>query len=136
MSNRVYTITRSFSFSAAHTLRSDSLSAEENAQIYGKCSNAAGHGHDYTVEVRVSGSRLNEEVVFDRGRLEDLQRQVLAPKLAYQNLNASFGTGFIPTGENIAHAIWEMLRPHIPAHLRLTVGLVETRKNTFECSGT
>lgn len=49
------TVTRIEFFSAAHRLNSEALSPEENAQIYGKCNNLHGHGHNYRLEVSVTG---------------------------------------------------------------------------------
>src|SRR5437868_13647180 len=48
-------LTRRYMFSAAHRLHSDAMSAEENRSTYGKCNNPYGHGHNYALEVTVSG---------------------------------------------------------------------------------
>ena len=50
------TLTRIEHFSAAHRLNSESLSLQENSQIYGKCNNLNGHGHNYRLEVSVTGT--------------------------------------------------------------------------------
>ena len=49
------TLTRIYSFSAAHRLHNDKFSDEMNKQIFGKCNNPNGHGHDYYLELTVSG---------------------------------------------------------------------------------
>ena len=48
-------LTRRYLFSASHRLHSAEMSAEENLATYGKCNNPHGHGHNYTLEVTVSG---------------------------------------------------------------------------------
>ena len=48
-------LTRRYMFSASHRLHSDAMSEEENPATYGKCNNPYGHGHNYTLEVTVSG---------------------------------------------------------------------------------
>jgi len=131
----MYTLAKRFRFPAAHTLHSPSLSEEKNREVYGKCANPTGHGHDYAIEVIVSGRCLNEDVVVGHGWLSDLVGQHLVSKLMFQNLNDAFGEGFIPTGENLAHAVWELLDSHLPAGLSLAVRLVETPKNAFVFRG-
>ena len=51
----IVTITKKLKFNAAHRLHSEDLSAEENRKIFGKCNNPNGHGHNYTIEVRLRG---------------------------------------------------------------------------------
>jgi 6-pyruvoyltetrahydropterin/6-carboxytetrahydropterin synthase len=131
----MHTIAQRFHFSAAHTLRSSGMSAQENARVYGKCANPTGHGHDYVLEVIVSAPRLIDDVVVQRAWLEDVARQQLAAKFMFKNLNETFGDGFIPTGENLARAAWKLLHPHLPAKLSLTVRVVETPKNAFVFRG-
>jgi 6-pyruvoyltetrahydropterin/6-carboxytetrahydropterin synthase len=111
------------------------LSEEENRRIYGKCANPTGHGHDYVIEVIVSGPGLIDDVVVGHGWLENLAAQHLTPKFAYLNLNETFGDAFIPTGENLTQAVWRLLNPHLPAGLSLAVRLVETSKNAFVFRG-
>lgn len=127
----MYTHAQRFHFAAAHTLRSKALSEEANQRTYGKCANPTGHGHSYTVEVMVSGRLLTDGVLMGHGLLAEIVAHRVIPLLAYQNLNVTFGDDFIPTGENLAGAIWTLLRPHAPADLTLNVRVVETSKNAF-----
>lgn len=129
------TLAKSYRFSAAHTLRSPHLSEAENLTIYGKCANASGHGHDYTLEFRLSVERLNDDVVFGRGRLDELVATEVAPRFDRQDLNRTLGPDFISSGESLAVAAFRLIRPHISDDIRLEVRLIETEKNSFVYSG-
>jgi 6-pyruvoyltetrahydropterin/6-carboxytetrahydropterin synthase len=131
----MFTVAKRYRFSAEHTLQSKALSGEENLRVYGKCANPTGHGHDYAIEVLVSGENLIDDVVVGHGLLDDLVKQQLAPRLEYQNLNRTFGESFIPTGENLTAAVWRLLEPHLPQGLSLAVRIVETPKNAFVFRG-
>lgn len=131
----MFTLAKRYRFSAEHTLHSKALSEEENLRVYGKCANPTGHGHDYAIEVIVSGGSLTDDVVVGHGLLDDLVKQQLAPRLMYQNLNRTFGESFIPTGENLTAAVWRLLEPHLPQGLSLVVRIVETPKNAFVFCG-
>jgi len=131
----MFTLAKRYRFSAEHTLHSKVLSEEENLRVYGKCANPSGHGHDYAIEVIVSGPNLIDDVVLGHGLLDDLVKQRLAARLMYQNLNRTFGESFIPTGENLTAAVWGLLAPHIPQGLSLAVRIVETPKNAFVFRG-
>ena len=48
-------LTRRYMFAASHRLHSDAMSDAENSAIYGKCNNPYGHGHNYALEITVSG---------------------------------------------------------------------------------
>ncbi len=129
-------LTRRYEFPAAHVLRHPSFSDEENRRIYGKCANPNGHGHDYGVEVTVSGpidaksGRIIEPDVLDAIFEERIQS-----RFAHRTLNEdeTFG-GRVPAAENIAVAIHDELAPAIAdrsAACLVRVRVVETRKNSF-----
>ena len=61
-------LTRRYHFSASHRLHSDRISEQANQELYGKCNNPFGHGHNYEVEVTVSGP-VDDET----GRVVDLE---------------------------------------------------------------
>lgn len=131
----MYSIAKRFRFSAAHVLHSPALSDAENSAVYGKCAGPSGHGHDYAIEVIVGCQSLDNDVVVTRRWLEVSAADELAKKFAFTNLNETFGRDFIPTGENLAEAVWRLLRPHLPSENSLTVRLVETPKNAFVYRG-
>ena len=130
-------LTRRYRFSASHRLHSVEMSAEENLDIYGKCNNPYGHGHNYALEVTVSG--LVDERTGMVCNLLDLdgfvQREVI---LCYdlENLNTlrEFAEA-VPTTENLCVEIFEILqRGFSLAHLE-RVRLEETMMNSFEYAG-
>ena len=130
-------LTRRYRFSASHRLHSVEMSAEENLDTYGKCNNPYGHGHNYALEVTVSG--LVDERTGMVCNLLDLdgfvQREVI---LCYdlENLNTlrEFAEA-VPTTENLCVEIFEILqRGFSLAHLE-RVRLEETMMNSFEYAG-
>ncbi|MGA8491136.1 MAG: 6-carboxytetrahydropterin synthase [Terriglobales bacterium] len=130
-------LTRRYMFSASHRLHSDAMSDAENAATYGKCNNPYGHGHNYTLEVMVSGPV--DESTGMVCNLTDLdafvQRQVLEC-FDHQNLNtlAEF-TRTVPTTENLCMLVYDILqRGFLHAHLE-KVRFEETMMNSFEYWG-
>ena len=111
-------LTRRATFSASHYYWNDAWSAEKNAQVFGKCANRNGHGHNYTLEVTVAGEPdAVTGFVVDLQWLKDvMEREVLA---AYDhrhlNLEVPEFVQTIPTTENIAIAAWKRLSPAIDA---------------------
>jgi 6-pyruvoyltetrahydropterin/6-carboxytetrahydropterin synthase len=135
MMRPAWTIAKRYRFSAAHTLRSEALTDEENRSLFGRCANPSGHGHDYMIEVMVTADRLTDDVVFGRGDLDILVDREVAPRFAWKNVNETFGPGFLTSGENLARATWDLLSPHLPPAMRLGIRLVETSKNSFVYRG-
>jgi len=133
---KVY-LTRRYMFSASHRLHSDAMSAEQNAATYGKCNNPHGHGHNYTLEVTVSGP-VDERtgMVCNLVDLDGfVQREILA-RFDHQNLNtlAQFAIA-VPTTENLCISIYDILqRGFRLAHLE-RVRFEETMMNSFEYAG-
>jgi len=130
-------LTRRYWFSASHRLHNASLSAEENRRLYGKCDNPYGHGHNYALEVTVSG-RIDPRsgMVCERGELDEaVAREVLA-RFDHENLNtiATFADR-VPSSEILAMEIFTILRRSFrSAHLE-KVRLEETLNNAFEYAG-
>jgi len=130
-------LTRRYMFSASHRLHSEEMSEQENRATYGKCNNPFGHGHNYMLEVSVSG-----EVDHQTGmvcNLVDLDRFVHAQILArYDHQNLNLLTEFaqqVPTTENLCIAIFEIVkRGFKKAHLD-KIRIEETMMNSFEYSG-
>jgi 6-pyruvoyltetrahydropterin/6-carboxytetrahydropterin synthase len=128
---------RRYHFAASHRLHSAKLTEEENYRIYGKCNHPYGHGHNYTVEVRVSGAVdpatgmianladldafVNERVIepFDHRSLQD---EVPAFRDA------------VPTTENLCTEIFQRLKSFPIAKLE-AVRIEETSNNSFEYAG-
>ncbi|MGD0840072.1 MAG: 6-carboxytetrahydropterin synthase [Candidatus Acidiferrales bacterium] len=130
-------LTRRYSFAASHRLHSAQLSDDENWSAYGKCNNPYGHGHNYVVEVAVSG-RVNPETGMI-ANLADLDafvaREVLEPfDHTYLNEQVDVFRETVPTTENLCIEIFRRLRAF--PHAKLERVLVEeTGLNTFEFTG-
>jgi 6-pyruvoyltetrahydropterin/6-carboxytetrahydropterin synthase len=130
-------LTRRYMFSAAHRLHSAALSPEENREVYGKCNNPYGHGHNYAVEVTVSG-----QVDAQTGmvcNLADLDRFVAREVLErYDHASLNCLPEFrahVPTTENLCAEIYEIVRRSFHhAHLE-KVRIEETAMNSFEYAG-
>jgi len=137
----VFRVTRRYRFSASHRLHAPQLSAEENRQVYGKCNNPYGHGHDYEIEVSARGPAdpLTGRAV-DPAALDELVRSRVIECFDRRNLNAevpAFAQA-VPTSENLAVEICRRLRAGwrsaFPGEWpRLErVRIAETPRNTFE----
>lgn len=130
-------LTRRYMFSASHRLHSDEMSPQENLSTYGKCNNPYGHGHNYALEVTVSGPV--DEATGMVCNLMDLdgfvQSQVLE-RFDLQNLNtlAEFARE-VPTTENLCIAIHDILRRGFTRSHLEKVRIEETMMNSFEYAG-
>jgi 6-pyruvoyltetrahydropterin/6-carboxytetrahydropterin synthase len=129
-------LNRRYRFSASHRLHSEQMSDAENQATYGKCNNPHGHGHNYVLQVTVSGQV--DESTGMICKLVDLdecvQREVVA-RFDIENLNTmpEFAD-FVPTTENLCLVIYDILkREFSQAHLD-KVRLEETMMNAFEVS--
>ena len=129
-------MTRRYRFPAAHALRRADFSEAENQRVYGKCANPSGHGHDYTVEVTVSGP-VDDATgrVLEPARLDALVEGALLRRFSHRLLNEDpLFEDRVPTAENIARAAHALLRSGVAAagaRLR-RVRVRETRNNTFD----
>ncbi len=113
-------LTRRATFSAAHYYWNDVWPAEKNEQVFGRCANRNGHGHNYTLEVTVGGDPDPVTgFVIDLKWLKDvMEREVLAAwDHRHLNLEApDFAAGkLIPTAENLAIAAWKRLEAPVAA---------------------
>ena len=101
----MFRVTRRYGFAASHRLHTDALSAEENREVYGKCNNPYGHGHDYVLEVSLRGP-LDPETgrVADWKPLDALVRTEVLRAFDHKNLNAEVPAfaAVVPTTENLA----------------------------------
>ena len=130
-------LTRRYMFSASHRLHSEAMSEAENVATYGKCNNPYGHGHNYMLEVTVSGPVANcTGMVCDLTDLDEFVHREILERFDHQNLNllAQFGES-VPTTENLCIVIYDILqRGFHPAHLE-KVRFEETMMNSFEYWG-
>ena len=132
------TVTKRFSFSAAHRLAIPGTSEEDNTFLFGKCASPNWHGHNYTLEVTVSGTLdTHSGMIIDLDKLKELVQIYIVNELDHKNLNLDVPEflNLIPTAENIAVVIWKKLRPFIEASKDLDVTLYETPRNFVSFKG-
>jgi len=131
-------LTRRYRFSASHRLHSTEMSADENRVTYGKCNNPHGHGHNYALEVTVSGQvDQSTGMVCNLVELDGFVEREVLSRYHLENLNTlqEFAQQ-VPTTENLSVEIFEILRRGFyHAHLE-RVRLEETMMNSFEYAGT
>lgn len=122
-------------FNAAHRLHNPAWTDEKNCSVFGLCNSPNYHGHNYDLEVRVSGEIDPETgMVIDLGWLAQLIEAQVERRFDHKNLNLDTEEfrSLNPTAENIAVVIWRILRQHVPADLDLHVRLYETPRNFVE----
>lgn len=132
-------ITRRVHFSAAHRLHRSEWSEEKNAQVFGDCSNPNWHGHNYEMDVTVSGPvDPHTGFVMDLKVLRDVVEALVVKDVDHRNLNLDvpWMDGIIPSTENFVVAIWNRLRDRMPDGVRLErLVLWETPRNSVEYTG-
>jgi len=130
-------LTRRYMFSASHRLHNDEMSPEVNRATYGKCNNPHGHGHNYMVEITVSGQvDASTGMVCNLVDLDRFVHQQILERYDHQNLNLlqEFEEN-VPTTENLSIAIYKIVqRGFHKAHLE-RVRIEETMMNSFEYAG-
>ena len=125
-------------FNAAHQLAIPAWSKEKNLDVFGKCANPNFHGHNYEVEVRVTGQVDPETgILINLKDLKILIEREVEERFDHKNLNLDCPEfeHRVPTVENICIVIHELLRPHIAPHLDLGIRLYETPRNFAEYPG-
>ncbi|MFD2246005.1 6-pyruvoyl trahydropterin synthase family protein [Pontibacter ruber] len=132
------TVCRKEHFNAAHRLHNAAWSDEQNAAVFGKCSNPHYHGHNYELIVKLTGSVDPETgYVYDMKQLSNIVQQEIVERFDHKNLNLDTEEfrNQNPTAENIAVAIWGILREKISRDYELAVTLYETERNFVEYNG-
>lgn len=122
-------------FNAAHRLNNPNWSAEKNQQVFGLCNNANYHGHNYDLEVKVTGEVDPETgYLIDLKFLKDLIFEEVESRFDHKNLNLDVAEfqQLNPTAENICFVIWTRLRARLDEKYDLAVRLYETPRNFVE----
>jgi 6-pyruvoyltetrahydropterin/6-carboxytetrahydropterin synthase len=129
------TLNRKYEFSSAHRLHSSALSKGENIEIYDKCNNLNGHGHDYILEVSLKGSPDPQTGMILS--LEDFDSMVgdVLDKLDYKHLDneVDFFSKNLSSGEIIIQYLWQELDLNFSGNRLYHLKLWETNNNYFEC---
>jgi 6-pyruvoyltetrahydropterin/6-carboxytetrahydropterin synthase len=111
-------LTRRATFSAAHYYWNEDWSQQKNEQVFGRCANRNGHGHNYTLEVTVKGEPdQTTGFVVDLKWLKDvIEREVMVSwDHRHLNLEVPEFAKTVPTTENLAIAAWRRLQPAVLA---------------------
>lgn len=130
-------LSRRYRFSASHRLHNPRLDASENQRLYGKCANPYGHGHNYVVEVTVSGPiDPATGMVANLADLDSFVEREVVEVFDHTYLNEQVAEfrDTVPTTENLCRDIYRRLRPFTKARLE-RIRIDETAKNSFEYSG-
>jgi 6-pyruvoyltetrahydropterin/6-carboxytetrahydropterin synthase len=128
-------VTRKEHFNAAHRLFNREWSDEKNMVVFGKCANPNYHGHNYELLVSLTGEPDERTgYVYDLKELSDIIRENVIRKFDHRNLNldTEYFRETNPTAENIAIAIWQILREKIESRFELKITLYETERNFVE----
>lgn len=131
-------VTAKLDFSAAHRLHNPARDDAWNREVYDKCDNPGGHGHNYIIEVSVEGEIDPETgMVIDLKKLKDIMRARVINRVDHRNLNedVDFLRGIIPTAENLARAFWGEIAPAIARGHLARIVVHETDRNSVVYTG-
>jgi 6-pyruvoyltetrahydropterin/6-carboxytetrahydropterin synthase len=128
---------RRYRFAALHRLHSEKLSEEENCRVYGKCNNPYGHGHNYVVEISVSGTvDPATGMIVNLTDLDSFVEREVIEAFEHKSLNEDVEVfrEIVPTTENVCVEIYRRLK-HFPLARLERVRVEETSNNAFEYAG-
>jgi 6-pyruvoyltetrahydropterin/6-carboxytetrahydropterin synthase len=130
-------LTRRYHFSASHRLDCEALSPQENRDVYGKCNNPHGHGHNYRVEVTVQGPiDPATGMVMNMADLDAVVGVSVVERFHLANLNADpLFQEKVPTTENLCRAIYRLLGDSLGQRGLERIRIEETGNNSFEYAG-
>lgn len=138
-------VIRKAHFNAAHRMFRQDWSEEKNTEVFGLCANPLYHGHNYDLEVKVTGEIDPETgMLIDLKDLKSLILTEVEDHFDHKNINLEVpeftivdatGRSLIPTAENIAVVIYNRLRARLDAHYDLHIRLYETARNMVEYPG-
>lgn len=130
-------LTRRYQFSASHRLHSTDLDEAQNREIYGKCNNPFGHGHNYKFEVTVSGQPDPETgMVCNLNDLDGFVARTILPQFEFSNLNELDAfRNLVPTTENLSRHLFHLFRERFQLAKIERIRIEETMMNSFEYAG-
>ena len=129
-------LSRRYHFSASHRLHSDTYDAEKNREVFGKCNNPHGHGHNYAVQVTVSGQiDPVTGMVCNLADLDGFARKNLVERFDHMNLNTlDCFENSVTTTENLTIEIYRIFKEFTAAHVE-RIHVEETSNNSFDYAG-
>ena len=122
-------------FNAAHRLHNPNWSDEKNKAVFGLCNNSLYHGHNYDLEVKVTGEiDPDTGYLIDLKILKDVIKEQIEDRFDHKNLNLETEEfkDLNPTAENICIVIWRILSEHLDKRYDIQVRLYETPRNYVE----
>jgi 6-pyruvoyltetrahydropterin/6-carboxytetrahydropterin synthase len=131
-------VTKRLHFSASHRLHNPKLSDAQNREIYGKCNNPHGHGHNYLLEVTVAGKENPKTgMVIDLKELKEIIQKRVIDQVdhAHLNFDVPFLKGKIPTTEVLAKEFWKLLQKEIRSGKLYEIKIDESHNNTVVYRG-
>ena len=135
---RMVYLTKVYDFSASHRLHSQLLSEDENHEIFGKCNNPHGHGHNYVLEVMVKGEvHPKTGMVVAPGFLDEIVQKQIHARFDHRHLNLDTPEfeALNPTSENFVKVIWDLLEEPLKPIILHRLRLKETPRNHFDYYG-
>jgi len=132
--NLNYSFSRIYTFSAAHRLHSPKLSDDKNIEVYDKCNNLYGHGHNYSAEITIKGEPDPETgMIMSMTVLDDAVNEVIK-ELDFKHLDneVPWFSDKVSSGENIVQYLWQELEKRIGSEKLYHIKLDETNNNSFE----
>lgn len=131
-------VTKKVDFSASHRLFNPNWSFEKNEEVFDKCNNINGHGHNYVLEVTIKGNPDPDTgYVIDLKKLKSILKENIVNHVDHKHLNhdVDFLKGIIPTVENIAVVFWNILKDKIDSGDLYKLTLYETPNSWVEYYG-
>jgi 6-pyruvoyltetrahydropterin/6-carboxytetrahydropterin synthase len=128
---------RRYRFAASHRLHSELLSEDENCRVYGKCNNPYGHGHNYVMEISVSGTvDSTTGMIVNLTDLDGFVEREVIEVFDHKSLNEDVPAfrERVPTTECVCMEIYQRLK-HFPLAKLERVRVEETSNNAFEYAG-
>ncbi|ACF11695.1 6-pyruvoyl tetrahydropterin synthase and hypothetical protein [Chlorobaculum parvum NCIB 8327] len=123
-------VTRTIEFNAAHRLFNPELSEEENRSLYGKCSGKYGHGHNYLLEITLSGP-INRKTgyLFDLKKLKTILEEEIVTRFDHRHMNFEVKElqNHVPTTEILAVVVWDILETRLETITKQEVSLHEVK---------
>ena len=130
-------LSRRYHFSASHRLHTDAFDAAKNRETFGKCNNPYGHGHNYVVEINVSGAvNPSTGMIANLADLDGFVQREVIEAFDRKSLNEDVEVfrEIVPTTENVCKEIYQRLK-HFPLAKLERVRVEETSNNSFEYAG-
>lgn len=131
-------VTQKYEMAAAHRLHNPNWNSEKNIQVFGKCNNPDGHGHNYTVEVTLGGKSDSESgQLIDLDEMDRVVKENILDRFDHRNLNTEIPefSELNPTVENMCRVFWDILTGQFGEVKLMKVGIWETPKTYAEYTG-